>query len=141
MSAGAKPLCVPLALLLGLLQVWVGPRATRPHAADFPGKTFDDVLAELSVLRHVFTFEAELVGLVHIAAAHGADLVENVQKGGLSCLCPGQAMLGRVAHIASGNVGGAVGRKGNAVTELLLPACSQMSQCMCVVEKPTWNVP
>jgi hypothetical protein len=54
---------------------------TRKHAADFSRQALDDVLAELLILPNVLALETELVGLVHIATAHGLDLSDDVKDG------------------------------------------------------------
>lgn len=84
----------------------------------------DDVAVELLGFAEVFALQAEFILLGHVLASKSTDLVHNVKKHSLGRAVAWSCVLGLVTHIAPSDVHSAISRKGDAVGELLAPACS-----------------
>jgi hypothetical protein len=91
--------------------------------ADCNSNGSDDVAVELFALAEVLALESELVLFGHVVASSGADLVHDVQQNGLWTALALSSVLGRVANVSAGYVHGAIRGEGDAVRELLAPAC------------------
>jgi hypothetical protein len=83
----------------------------------------DDVTAKFFSFTQVFALQAELVLLGHVLASHSTDFVHDMEEDGLGCAVAGRCVLVLVTNIAACDIHGSVSGEGDAVGELLAPAC------------------
>ena len=105
-------------------------RTTRQHLTNLRGEAFNDEALQLSILAFVFDEKLLPVVFEEVFATHTTDLLDNEEEDGFGDFGALDAVPRVVADVAAGYIRGTVSGEGDAVGELLAPACDDnVSPC------------
>ena len=97
--------------------------STRERADHFRCDGLGHITSQLLFFSIVLDHEAASSFFVDVFSAYSAYLEHDPEKDFFRATCPVKTMLSWISNIATGDISGAIDGKGNAVGNLLTPAC------------------
>lgn len=117
------PLCSGL-LVRRTDLLFVGDLVERKEVVDLGSKARGHVGAEFTLLPLVLLNQSLLVGLAQFSATLVPNLVDHPQEDLFRSAVAGRTVLAWTSNITSGDIGRALDREGDAVSDLATPTCA-----------------
>ena len=97
--------------------------STRKRADHFRCNGLGHITSQLLLFSIVFDHKTASSFFIDVFSAYPAYLEHDPEKDFFRATCPVKTMLSWISDIATGDISGAIDGKGNAVGNLLTPAC------------------